>query len=234
MPSGVVPVRTGLLPEDSSVSSRHTPLHTHHISVCAANIVAYSFAMYGFNSGHFVGVSTALPVQVAVTANMRPCGRVMFKKYTSCSGICDSASSLLQSVASSKAKITIHCYCIHAHRFLKQETEKAFWSTQIVIIKQLRLSRGLISLFVYVHTSCDMAMVRSFRKSIERTGWHVTTTDIYYPDVGGSLADSGTFLVGFHSLILKIQTTITSSTLEVRSLSLDSRVLNHTFQQHAK
>ena len=122
-----------------------------------------------------------------------------------------------------KQKTIIHCYCIHVHRFLKQETEKIFWSTQIAIIKQLRLSRGLISLFIYAHTSCDMAMVRSFRKSIERTGWHVTTTDIYYPDVGGSLADSGTFLVGFHSLILKIQTTITSSTLEVRSLSLDSR-----------
>ena len=122
----VVPVRTNLLPEDSSVSSRHTPLHNHHISVCAANLVAYSFAMYGFNSGHFVGASTALPIQVAVAADTHPCGRAMFKKYTSCPKVCDSASGLLQSVASSKAKTTIHCYCIHAHMFLKKETEKAF------------------------------------------------------------------------------------------------------------
>ena len=94
----VVPVRTDLLSEGSSMSNRHTPyLYNHHISVCVANLVAYSFAMYGFNSGHFVGASTALPIQVALAADTRPCDRAMFKKYTSCPRVCDSAISLLQS-----------------------------------------------------------------------------------------------------------------------------------------
>ena len=166
----VVPVRTDLLPEGDSMSSRHVPLHNHNISVCATSLVAYSFAMYGFSSGPFVGVSTVLPIQVDVAADTHPCGRAMFKKYTSCPEVCDSANSLLQSVASSKAKTTMHCYCIHAQRLLKQETEIAFWSTHITIIKQLRLIRGLISLFIYAHTTGDMAMVRGFRKSVERTG----------------------------------------------------------------
>jgi hypothetical protein len=60
--------------------------------------------MYGFNSGHFVGTSTAMPIQVAIAADTRPCGRAMFKKYTSCPKVCDSASSLMQSIASSKSK----------------------------------------------------------------------------------------------------------------------------------
>ena len=77
----VVPVRTYLLPEGEIVSRRHVPLHNHNISVCAASLVAYSFAMYGFNSGHFVGASTALPIQVAVVADTHPCGCAMFKKY---------------------------------------------------------------------------------------------------------------------------------------------------------
>ena len=122
----VVPVRTALLPEGDSMSSRHVPLHDRNISLCAASLVAYSFAMYGFNSDHFVRASAALPSQVRVAADTLPCGRAMFKKYTSCPKVCDSASGLLQSVASSKAKTTIHCYCIHAHMFLKKETEKAF------------------------------------------------------------------------------------------------------------
>ena len=122
----------------------------------------------------------------------------MFNKYTSYPKVCDSVDSLLQSIASSKTKTTIHCYCIHAHKFLKRETEKTFWSTQIAIIKQTRLSRGLISLFVYTHTSYDMAIICSFRNTIQQTGWLLTSTYIYYPDVGDSVVDSGIFLVGFH------------------------------------
>ena len=130
----VVPARTDMLPEGDVMSGRHVTLHNHNIYVCAASLVAYSFAVYGFNSGHFVGTSTALPIQVAVSADTHHCGRAMFKKYTSCPKVCDSASILLQNIVRSKAKTTIHCYCIHTHRFLKQETEKTFWPTQIAII----------------------------------------------------------------------------------------------------
>ena len=76
----VVPVRTGLLPASDAMARRHTPLHNHNTSVCAASLVVYSFDMYGFNSGHFVGASPSLPIQVAITANTCPCGRAMFKK----------------------------------------------------------------------------------------------------------------------------------------------------------
>ena len=76
----VVTVRTDLLPEGGVMSGRHMPLHNHNISVCATSLVACSFAVHGFNSGHFVGASTALPIQVAMAADTRalvvvPCSR---------------------------------------------------------------------------------------------------------------------------------------------------------------
>ena len=54
----------------------------------------------------------------------------MFKIFTNCPKISDSANSLLHNNASSKARSTIQCYCIvHSHRFY--ETERTFWSVQI-------------------------------------------------------------------------------------------------------
>ena len=139
----VVPIRTDYLPGIDQ-NRKHVHLHNHEVAVYAANLVSYSFIVYGFNNGHFINSSSSLPMQVAMAADIRPCGRAMFKKHTTCPRICDSAASLLQGIAGSKAKSTIHCYLVHSHRFLKCATEQQLWSTQIAIIKHLRLSRNLI------------------------------------------------------------------------------------------
>ena len=55
-----------------------------------------------------------------------------------------------------------------------------------------------MTLLVYVHPSCDMTMAVGFRHAVQRTGWTFSTTDVYYPDVGDTVADSGTFFVGVH------------------------------------
>ena len=76
------PVRTGLLSEDERHSVRHAKLHNHGIlTVCAASLVTYSFAIYGVNSGHFVANTASLPIQVALAAGVRPSERAMFKEY---------------------------------------------------------------------------------------------------------------------------------------------------------
>ena len=74
----VVPVRIGLLTKEEGQSMRHVKLHNHDIAVCAASLVMYSFAIYGFNSGHFVANTASLPIQVALAADARPSGRAMF------------------------------------------------------------------------------------------------------------------------------------------------------------
>ena len=101
-------------------------------------------------------------------------------------------------VTSSKATSTLHGYCIHSHRFIKREIESKFWSVQAAIVKELRAKRSLQTLFVFVHNSCDLILADGFRRAAEREGWTLTSTEAYYPDMGDSVADSGTFFVGNH------------------------------------
>ena len=60
----VIPVRTGLLTEEDGRSMRHVNLHNHEIAVCAASLVTYSIAVYGFNTGHFIDNNGRLPIQM--------------------------------------------------------------------------------------------------------------------------------------------------------------------------
>ena len=69
---------------------------------------------------------------------------------------------------------------------------------QAAIVKQLRQKRSLISIFVFIHNSCDTALAQNFQRSIKRAGWIVSSTSIYYPDLGDSVADKGLFFVGIH------------------------------------
>ena len=123
-----VPIVTGYLSAKEQTSLHHIPLYNHKIPVFAAEVVAFSFAVYGFNSGHFTTHRGDPPFQIAIAADSRPCGRALFKQISGCPKIAASADGLFQYVASSKATSTIHGYCIHSHRFFKRDTEKKFWS----------------------------------------------------------------------------------------------------------
>ena len=89
-------------------------------------------------------------------------------------------------------------YCIHFHRFLKRETEQKFWTFQAAILKALRVKWGLIAVWVFVHPSCDMTLACVLHCTVNKTGWILSTNDVYYPDLGDRVADSGTFFIGIH------------------------------------
>ena len=145
---------------------RHYPLHNHNVAVYVAETTSFSFAVYGFNSGHFVSTRYPLPFQVAMAADPLPNGRAMFKKFAHCTSITDSADGLLQMVTSSKANSLVHGYIIHSHKFAKRATEEKFWKVQAAIVRALRSSRNLISLCVYIHHSCDMVLANGFKNAI--------------------------------------------------------------------
>ena len=48
-----VPIIDGFLTEAEQPKLRHVPLYNHKIAVYASEVIYYSFAVYGFNSGHF-------------------------------------------------------------------------------------------------------------------------------------------------------------------------------------
>ena len=49
----VVPFVTGYLSKKKQLALRHVPLYNHEIPVYAAEATTFSFAVYGYNSGHF-------------------------------------------------------------------------------------------------------------------------------------------------------------------------------------
>ena len=176
------------------------PMYHHRTTVLAAEATLYTFAIYGFNSGHFISRNSSQPVSfdVALAADTRQCGRAMFKQFTRSPLIANSASDLLRAVTASKATSTVNTYVIHTHRFLFGTTEKNFWSTQAAIVRALRSNRGLTVLVIYVQKECDSSLVNGFRRANSRVGWIFSSTDVYYPDYGDSVADSGTVLLGVH------------------------------------
>ena len=221
----VVPILTGFVNSSNDSMSRRITLHNQEISVYASELVSHSFAIYGFNSGHFTNRFSTGPLSVAIAADTRPCGRAMFKKFTSCPRICDSADGLLHSITSSKAKSVIHGYLIHTHRFLSRDTERRFWSVQAAIVRALREHRSLIIVWAFVHPSCDRTLVKGFNRALRRTGWIISLTDVYYPDFGDSVADSGVFLMGTHKGASSIHTELNITTPPaIRPLDLSSFV----------
>ena len=50
----------------------------------------------------------------------------------------------------------------------------------------------------FVHPSCDLTLAMGFRRAVQRTGWIVSIEDVYYPDMGDTVADSRSFFVEIH------------------------------------
>ena len=183
-----------------SVTAKITscPLYNHDITVYASEVIFYSFSVYGFNSGHFTSTYVAAPFKVAVAADTRQYGRALFKQITGCPVILDSADDLLRCINASSNKSIIHGYFIHSHRFLKHETEQKFCTVQAFIVRALSANRGLIYVWVFVNPSCDMTLACGLRRAIQWILWILSTNDVYYPDLGDTVSDSGTLFIGVH------------------------------------
>ena len=93
-----VPILTGFLTETEQPKLHHLPLYNHKIAVYASEVIYYSFAVYGFNSGHFTSTHASAPFQFAIAAVTCQCGKYLFKNITGCPFISDSVDDLLRCV----------------------------------------------------------------------------------------------------------------------------------------
>ena len=110
----------------------------------------------------------------------------------------DSADDLLRCINASSANSIIHGYCIHSHIFLKRDTAQKFWTVQASIVRSLRVKKSFIAFWVFVHPICDMTLAYGLRCVIQQPGWILSTNDVYYPDIGDTVVDSGTFFISIH------------------------------------
>ena len=193
-----VPILRGFVTADESDLLSRRPLHQQNITAIASELISYSFAVFGFGSGHFLPLHHRTPINIAMAADIRPSGRAMFKKFADCPSISNSSDDFLQRLRSSKASDTIHAYLLHTPRFRVAASEKAFWTTQSALVRTLRSKRNLQVFWAFIHPSCDMALAKSFRRSTGRAGWLISSTDVYFPQFGDSLAEGSTVYVGVH------------------------------------
>ena len=66
----VVPILTGYVEPNNNHRMRHDHvlLHSHNVADLVAEFVSTSFAVYGFNSGHFTNCFINEPLNVVMTA----------------------------------------------------------------------------------------------------------------------------------------------------------------------
>ena len=76
-----VAIDFGHLPLTLDLPLAHKPLYGSHVPVFASEVQRYGWAVYGFNSGHFLPTvhTHNLPFELLLAADTRPQGRALFK-----------------------------------------------------------------------------------------------------------------------------------------------------------
>ena len=160
----------------------------------------FSWAVYGFNSGHFISTIERrnLPFRIVLGCDPFEYGRSLFGEFAKCPIVLPSAPSLLDHIRGSGDQGHIDGYIIHSHRYQSSEPTSAFWRTQASIVCQLRLIRGLNLFVAIVHPDHDSRSVSKFVSQLKPDGWIMSTTMCSFPTLGDSITGSASVIVGIH------------------------------------
>jgi hypothetical protein len=82
----------------------------------------------------------------------------------------------------------IHGYLIQSPRFQTGDTTTKFWQLQASIIAQLCLIHSLSIVVAIVHPDHEKS-----------SGWIIASTDVFYPDLGNTVAGSCSIITSVHS-----------------------------------
>jgi hypothetical protein len=177
-------------------------LYNSDLTLTAKSIAHFDWAVYGFNSGHFVSSirSLGLPLHITLSANPFVNGRSLFTEFsTTPSPILSGASALLHHVRSSGITSILSGYLIHSHRYLTTEPTSCFGDIQASIITQLCLTRSLSIVMAFVHPKHDSrAVTLNFAHRLRKDGWVITDTSITYSDFGDSVSGGCRFIIAIH------------------------------------
>jgi hypothetical protein len=164
------PVCFGLNPPcDDSRGMPPRALYNSDITRTASMIAHFDWAVYGFNSGHFLTTISekGMPFRIVLVCDPYSNGRALFRSMTPCNWIFDGASALLDHVRSSGINSKLTGYLIHSHRYSGSDTTSRFWDLQSQIVAQLRIIRALSIVVAFVHPDHDnRAVSNSFAKKM--------------------------------------------------------------------
>ena len=127
------------------------------LSHTAGLLSHFDWAVYGFNSGHFVHTfrDVGLPFRIVLAADPFANGLALLQELTTCPTILSSAPALLDYIRGSGLTSKLMGYLIHSHRYQGSEPTRKFWDLQAHIVMQLRLIRSLSIFTAFVHPDHD-------------------------------------------------------------------------------
>ena len=167
-------------------------LYNSDLTLTAKSIAHFDWAVYGFNSGHFISSiqSLGLPFNITLAATPFVHGCSLFTEFSATpSPILSGASALLHHMHSSGITSIISGYLIHSHRYLSTKPTSRFGEIQALIVTQLRLTRSLSIVMALMHPEHDShAVTQNLVNQLRKDGWIITDTSITYSDFGNSVS----------------------------------------------
>jgi hypothetical protein len=132
-------------------------LYNSELTWTANMLTHFDWAIYGFNSRHFVSVISKRGMLFCVVLACDPYSnrRTLFWSMTLCKHILDGASLLLDRIRHSGIMSKLTGYIIHSQRQSSTEPTKQFWDIQSQIVTQLRIARALLLVVAFVHPDHD-------------------------------------------------------------------------------
>jgi hypothetical protein len=175
-------------------------LYNNEFPALAYRGMIFSWAIYGFNSGHFLLTVSKrnLPFSVVLACDPFEYGRALFHEFSACPTILPSAGALLDHIGASGKQVPLDWYLIHSHRYQTNEPATTFWGIQASIVIQLR-SIWKFNLFIaFVHPDHNGRSVSKFVKQLTSSGWVLSRTTCLFPDFGGLVIGKASIIVGVH------------------------------------
>jgi hypothetical protein len=116
-------------------------LYNAEFPALAYRATHFSWAIYGFNSGHFVStiLKRNLPFCVLLACDPYKYGCALFSEFVHCPRVLPSAASLLDHIRGLGEQGPIDGYLIHSHCYQTSEPTSRFWAIQASIVLQLQL-----------------------------------------------------------------------------------------------
>ncbi len=167
----------------------------------ARQTMNFDWAVYSFSNGHFASTmeSRNLPFMIRLACNPTEQGQSLFHKFASSATVFSSGNDLLNHIRASGDQSVISGYLINSYRFQTSEVTTLFWKLQLSIIVQLGLIQLLSVIVAIVITNHDSRSVQTFTKGLKAAHWKVTFREVFYSDIGDSVANSCSVITAVHS-----------------------------------
>ncbi len=192
--------------------------------------IAYSashfpWAVYGFNSGHFVSTieQRNLPFSIILACDPYAHGRALFHEVAKCLTVLPSTGTLLDHIRASGNASPINGDLIHSHRYQSSKPTTTFWLLQASVVEQLYAIRKLHLFIAFIHPDHDGCSVTKFVTRLHPQSWIISKLVCSFPNYGDLVVGTCSVLIGNHNCTqLKVEPLLFCMPPTWRSLSLSS------------